>query len=221
MGSVAKIIELRQILAQRFPPQQPATSPATFIPTSVPGFDQALGGGLPRGAITQLVAPLPSSGSTLVLREVIYALQRRALLVALVDGANCFEPIATADHFLWVRCRRAAEAVKAVDLLLRDGNIPLTFLDLRQNRAVELRKLPVQTWYRFQRLTEESQTTLLLLTRYPMVPCAGLTLHVHSALALDDLGIFSSDLIGSLRFEVQQMRRRQGIKQPAVYATGA
>src|SRR5204863_5880341 len=80
MTSAAKIIELRQILTRRFPPQPSA--PATFIPTGLSHFDQTLGGGLLRGAITQLVAPLPSSGSTLVLNEIIHALQQRTLLVA-------------------------------------------------------------------------------------------------------------------------------------------
>ena len=209
MAPAAKIIELRQILTQRFPPQPSA--PATFIPTGLSHFDQTLGGGLLRGAITQLVAPLPSSGSTLVLNEIIHALQQRALLVAFVDGANCFEPLVTTDYFLWVRCRRVAEAVKATDLLLRDGNIPITILDLKQNRGAELRKIPGQTWYRLQRLTEETQTTLFLLTRHPIATCAGITLNVHSALVLDDLSTLSSDLIASLPFQV---RRRKLFREP-------
>jgi hypothetical protein len=206
----AKIIELRQILAQSFPAQPPA--PADFVATGLPRFDHTLGGGLPRGAITQFVAPPPSSGSTLVLHEILHALHQQAHLVAFVDGANCFEPLSTTNHFLWVRCRRAAEAVKATDLLLRDGNIPVTILDLKQNRDAELRKIPGQTWYRWQRLTEEMQTALFLLTRHPMAPSAGLTLHVASTLVMEDLAAFSSDLMASLPFRVH---RRKPFREPA------
>jgi hypothetical protein len=200
----AKIIQLRQILAQRF--ALPAPTPTLFVSTGLPRFDQALGGGLLRGTITQLVAPLPSSGSSLILNGILHGLQQQAQLAAFVDGANCFEPVSTTNHFLWVRCQHAAEAVKAADLLLRDGNIPVTILDLKQNSAAELQKIPGQTWYRLQRITEEMQTTLFLLTRHPMAASAGVTLQVSSALALKDLSTFSSDLIASLSFEVHRRK---------------
>ncbi|MBV8901426.1 MAG: hypothetical protein JOY92_15090 [Verrucomicrobia bacterium] len=210
MAPPGKIVELRQILAQRFPLQN--APPAALIATGLPGFDQLLGGGLPRGALTQLIAPLPSNGSTLLLQEMIHALRQQAQLVALVDGADCFEPVSTADHLLWVRCRYALEAVKAADLLLRDGNIPVTILDLKQNREAELRKIPGQTWYRLQRVAEETQTTLFLLTRHPLAPSAGMNLHARSALASADLSSFSSTLIAALCFQAQ---RRKPFQEPA------
>jgi hypothetical protein len=210
MPPPGKIIELRQILAQRFPAQN--SSPIALIATGLPGLDQILGGGLLRGAITQLIAPLPSTGSTLFLQEMIHAFQQQAQLVALVDGADCFEPVSIADHFLWVRCRYALEAVKATDLLLRDGNIPVTILDLKQNREVELRRIPGQTWYRLQRVAEETQTTLLLLTRHRLAPNAGINLHARSALVSADLSSFSSTLIAALCFQAQ---RRKPFREPA------
>jgi RecA/RadA recombinase len=210
MASLAKIIELRQLLAQHFPTQN--SPPAALIATGLPSFDQMLGGGLLRGAITQLIAPLPSTGSTLFLQEMIHALQQQAQLVALVDGADCFEPVSTADHLLWVRCRYALEAVKATDLLLRDGNIPVTILDLKQNRGAELQKIPGQIWYRLQRVAEETQTTLLLLTRHPLASSVGMNLYARSALVNDDLSTFSSTLIAALCFQAQ---RRKLFQEPA------
>ena len=50
--------------------------------------------------------------------------------------------------------RNALDAVKAVDLLLRDGNFPLVVLDLVLNDSAELRKIPQTNWYRLQRLVE-------------------------------------------------------------------
>jgi hypothetical protein len=206
----AKIVELRQVLAQHFPPQN--APPAALISTGLPSLDRILGGGLLRGAITQLIASLPSTGSTLFLQELIHALQQQAQLVALVDGADCFEPVSSADHLLWVRCRYALEAVKAADLLLRDGNIPVTILDLKQNRGAELRKIPSQTWYRLQRVAEETQTTLLLLTRHPLASSVGMNLYARSALVNDDLSTFSSALIAALCFQAQ---RRKPFQEPA------
>jgi hypothetical protein len=56
---------------------------------------------------------------------------------ALIDGADAFEPagIEPADlrQLLWVPCRKATEAIRAADLLLRDGNLPVVLLDLRLN----------------------------------------------------------------------------------------
>ena len=204
MAPPEKIVELRQILAQRFPTQN--SPPAALIATGLSSLDQILGGGLLRGAITQLIAPLPSTGSTLFLQEMIHAFQQQAQLVALVDGADCFEPVSTADHFLLVRCRYALEAVKATDLLLRDGNIPVTILDLKQNREAELRKIPGQTWYRLQRVAEETQMTLFLLTRHPLAPNAGINLHARSALVSADLSSFSSTLIAALCFQAQRRK---------------
>jgi hypothetical protein len=213
MAPRAKIVELRQVLAQRFPPQKIA-SPAVLAATGLPGLDQILGGGLLRGAITQLIAPQPSTGSTLFLQELIHALRQQAQLVALIDGADCFEPVSATDHLLWVRCRYALEAVKAADLLLRDGNIPVTILDLKQNRGAELRKIPGQTWYRLQRVAEETQTTLLLLTRHPLASSAAINLYARSALVNDDLSSSSSALIAGLCFQAQ---RRKPFQEP-VYA---
>ena len=210
MAPPQKIVELRQILAQRFPTQNSPS--AALIATGLPSLDQTLGGGLLRGAITQLIAPLPSMGSTLLLQEMIHALRRQAQLVALVDGANGFEPVSSAGHFLWVRCRYALEAVKATDLLLRDGNIPVTILDLKQNREAELRRIPGQAWYRLQRVAEETQTALFLLTRHPLAPNAGVNLHARSALVSADLSSFSSALIAALCFQAQ---RRKPFREPA------
>ena len=210
MPPPGKIVELRQVLAQRFPPHRVPS--VALIATGLPGFDQILGGGLLRGAITQLIIPLPSSGSTLFLQEMIHALRQQAQLVALVDGADCFEPFSTTDLLLWVRCRCALEAVKAADLLLRDGNIPVIILDLKQNRGAELRRIPGQTWYRLQRVAEEAQTTLFLLTRHPLPPNAEINLHARSALVSADLSSFSSALIAGLCFQAQW---RKPFQEPA------
>jgi hypothetical protein len=200
MAASAKILALRQILAERFPAEPPVST--ARVATGLTHFDSLLGGGLPRGVVTQVVAPAVSSGATLLLSKVADALQRKSQLVAWIDGTDSFEPGVLTTHLLWVRCRWVPEALTATDLLLRDGNVPFVILDLKQSRNFELRRIPGQTWYRLQRLAEKTQTSLILLTRYPLVACASVTLRSSVTLGIDDLSAASTDLLTSAPFEV-------------------
>ena len=49
------------------------------------------------------------------------------------------------SRLLWVRCRGAAEAMKAADLILRDGNLPLVLLDLAGNPPAQFWDIPATT----------------------------------------------------------------------------
>jgi hypothetical protein len=199
----AKIIQLRQILAERFP--QETLPPQTFIQTGLTGFDQ-IGGGLLQGALTQVVAPNLSSGSTLLLHEIIRAMHLASQFVALVDGRDCFEPSKNTDLLLWVRCQNAQQAVKAADLLLRDGNVTLTILDLKQNDGKDLHKIPATTWYRLRRVAEAGRTTLLLMTRYPLVAGAFFTLQNNHQLEFGDLSRPDSQILLSITSELISRR---------------
>jgi hypothetical protein len=87
-------------------------------------------------------------------------------------------------HLLWARCTKPIEAIKAADLLLRDGNFPLVILDLVLNAAEELRKIPSTSWYRLQRLVEPTSTALLIVSRRSMVGSAQIKLVLENAWAL-------------------------------------
>src|SRR5215467_8436211 len=94
------------------------------------------------------------------------------------------------EHLLWVRCSKASEAIKAADLLLRDGNFPLVIVDLVLNAPEELRKIPQTNWYRLQRLVELLPTACLVLTRYEMVSSAQLKLVLENSW---DIQTFETD----------------------------
>ena len=79
---------------------------------------------------------------------------------------------AVLKRLLWVLCKDPLGAIKAADLLLRDGNLPLVVLDLQMNSAVELRRIPSTTWYRFQRILEQSTVAFVVMTPQPMVSSA-------------------------------------------------
>jgi hypothetical protein len=131
MAGSPKIIELRKILAERYPRQTGTRS--LSVPTGWSPLDSLLGGGLPKGAITQLLVPNISSGGAIVLHEIIATMHDTSQYVALIDSRDCFEPAAD-DHplLLWIRCHNVLQALKATDLILRDGNLSLVILDFKE-----------------------------------------------------------------------------------------
>ena len=63
----------------------------------------------------------------------------------------------------------ALTALKAADLLLRDGNLSWVVLDLQGLSQKELQRVPASAWHRFHRVVEERANVLLVLTPRPMV----------------------------------------------------
>jgi hypothetical protein len=183
----ASIIDLRQLLAERFP--QTFAQATDRLRTGLPAIDLVTGG-LPKNAVTELSSPNPSAGSALLIHVLLQSAQRDGFFVALIDGSDSFDPQPSAHalrNLLWVRCHQAAEAVQAADLLLRDGNFPLVVLDLVLNASDELRKIPQTHWYRLQRLVEAAPTAFLVLTRRNMISSAQLKLSLENAWRLSDL----------------------------------
>ena len=183
MAANAKIIDLRNLLAERFP--HVVLTTATRLITDLPFLDELIGGGLPRGVITELISPRISAGSASLIHALIHCACRHNYFLALIDGRDSFDPStlnnAWLQHLLWVRCSKAYKAIKAADLLLRDGNFPLVIVDLMLNASEELRKIPQTNWYRLQRLVEMMPTACLVLTRYEMVASAQLKLVLENS----------------------------------------
>ena len=189
MAPSSAIIDLRNLLAERFP--QPLTPPNLRLATGLPAIDELLGGGLPKSAITELSSPHVSAGTALLLYALLQNAHQAGSFLALVDGRDSFDPQPLGHlrlrNLLWVRCTKALDALKAADLLLRDGNFPLVVLDLVLNVSAELRKIPQTSWYRLQRLVEAAPTSLLVLTRESIISSAQLKLLLDHAWTLADL----------------------------------
>jgi hypothetical protein len=200
-----KIIHLRQLLAERFP--QICVPSAEWLPTGVRAIDDAIGGGLPKSVITELSSPNLSAGSALFICSLLQNAHRHGFFLALVDGRDSFDPQTVGQsalrNLLWLRCNAAAEAVKAADFLLRDGNFPLVVLDLVLNPTEELRKIPQSNWYRLQRLVEAAPTAFLVLTRQSMISSAQLKMSLDNAWRLSDLE--QPDLTGRLKIQIKRI----------------
>src|SRR5205814_1485094 len=140
MQPIKNIVQLRQFLAERLPnmhllPANARLKRAACWPTGLSQLDNLLEGGLPKAAISEIVSARIGAGGALL----IFALLRQTSVsrqwLALVDGQDCFDPCsvdpALLSRLLWTRCGTAGLALQAVDLLARDGNVPLIVLDLQ------------------------------------------------------------------------------------------
>ena len=224
MPAATNIVELRRLLAERFPqahaPSRPTAPPGS--PTGVPGLDALLDGGLPRGAVTELVGDGDGSGSAQVLHTLLQTTAAAGRFAALVDGADSFDVDAAAPgvlaRMLWVRCTTADQALKAGDLLLRDRNLPLVLLDLKLNPLRELRRIPPSTWFRFSRLVEHHGSTLLVITPHALVGAADLRIRVAARLDLESLAAGPESVTRRLPFE--SLRTAESGMQPSQSEAG-
>ena len=203
-----KIVDLRKLLAERFTHTPVPAATRRFI-TDLSFLDQVIGGGLPKGAITELISAQISAGSASLIHALLQAAHRNRYFLALIDGRDSFDPSGSGrpgngclSYLLWVRCTKALEAIKAADLLLRDGNFPLVIVDLVLNAPQELRKISQTSWYRLQRLVESAPTACLVLTRPGMVSSAQLKIVLENSWTL---GSFEEEnAISRLRIRVER-----------------
>jgi hypothetical protein len=185
---------LDRTLTTALPASDPG-DPAAVAPTGLATLDLRLGGGFPRGQLSELTGPR-SSGRASVLLAMIAAATSRGELAALVDVLDMFDvesAVAAGVHLqrlLWVRghvvmnpgaCRelnqRAMEqAIRALTLVLQAGNFGLVAFDAGEAPAEALRSLPFTTWLRLQRMVEGRPTVCALVGPEPMArSSAGLT----------------------------------------------
>jgi len=166
-----------------------------------------LTGGLPRGCLTEVCGPA-SSGRTSVLLAALAAATQRQEVCALVDISDAFNPHSAAaagvnfEKMLWIRCgvrlqksgspqrhrdteknekiqKPVEQALQVTDLLLQSGGFGLVIIDLGDTPVKMARRIPLTSWFRFQRAVEHTATVLFVISRVPCAQtCASLLLKV-------------------------------------------
>ncbi|HEY7513287.1 MAG TPA: hypothetical protein VIC87_02355 [Vicinamibacteria bacterium] len=142
------------------------------LPSGVGALDALLGGGFPRGELSEVHGPA-SSGRTGLVLSLFARTTRGGALAALVDPDDRFDPASAASagvdlaRLLWLRgaggARALPSAVSAVGTLAGSGLFEIVLLDLADTSGHELRRLPGPTWIRLARVVEETATALLLV----------------------------------------------------------
>ena len=190
-------VQIEATLAQRVPAAlslkiKQATE--RFV-TNIAEVDALLGGGIPRGTITE-VSGTASTGKTSFALSTIASITQLGNACAWVDVNDALSPEATAaagvvlQRLLWLRVSperakrvqdkpwsRLEQALKASDLLLQTGGFGAIVLDMSDVLPQYARRIPLATWYRFRLAAEHARTALIFLTQSPCASsCASLSL---------------------------------------------
>lgn len=220
-------------------PGPAAMDPDATGASGIPGLDAGLGGGLPRGQVSEVVGRA-SSGRTSLLLQWMAAATARGELVAIIDVCDRFDPPSAEaagvdlSRVLWVRgqapasrgsrdaqTRALQQAIKAAALVLQAGNFGLVALDVAEVSPLLLRAMPFTTWLRLERLIEGSQTMGLIVAPEPLARSAGgvsVRLETDAAAARFRNGLFDGV---RLRAQVARARLRPAEAAPISFATAA
>lgn len=217
LSQPVNIVAFRDFLRARFPEahaQLPdvETAPAVTSLSCVESLD------LSRGAITEIVVPQAGAGGGLLIAGLLERENECRELTALVDGTDAFDPWsvspAVLEKMLWVRCREPQQAIRAADLLLRDGNIPLVILDLQSHAARALQSLPSSVWHRLRMLAEKSGACLCAFTPVRTVGCARTRVVVQHRWELMDQYRERKTLLTALPMRTDRQRARVFVPEP-------
>lgn len=209
---VKNIADIRALLAERFPGLRTGAEPRPadhkVHPAGLPQIDRRLHGGFPKGALSEIIVPGSNCGCATLIRALLARAAGAKEIVALIDGTDSFDVASLEENvlsrLLWVRCHTVAEAMRAADLVLRDGNLPVVLLDLHATPESGLRKISAATWYRFQRLVEETGAVCLVFTPRRMVAPARARAGLRPKFSLDALEAAQDALLGELEMEVSE-----------------
>jgi recombination protein RecA len=124
---------------------------------------------------------------------------------------------------------RLQQALRATDLLLHSGGFGLVAIDLGDIPFKEARRIPLTSWFRFQRAVEHTPTVLLVVAQEPLAQtCAALLLKVGAS--GKKLPAFNSQSSGALPSHAQlldglwvegELLRSRLQRKPAGSATAA
>ncbi len=163
----------------------PALSPRAPrpLPTGLAPLDAALGGGLSRGHLHEIVAP-PGAGGTALVRAALASATQAGENCALIDPGDALDVSACGIDFgrlLWVRPHDPVQALRAAEIAL-EARFALVVLDLGDVsvlpppkqprgiiRVVRFEKKPASPgaspWARLARRAEKHGGVLLTLAR--------------------------------------------------------
>ena len=132
------------------------------LPTGVAPLDALIGGGWPKGALSELGGGRSTGRTALLLSSLAEAL-RRGEAVALVDVGGTLDVRAAArggvalPRLLWIRCT-PGKALAAAEIVLGAGGFGLVALDVGEERPA----MPAAAWQRLKRAAEQQGSAVLV-----------------------------------------------------------
>ena len=171
--------------------------------TGMAGLNEQLGGGLPRGQMTEIIDG-GKGGGGLVLVAMLAEARRARRYVVWVDVGCGFSPEGLPEHdlesLLWVGCSSAKEAVEALDTVSRDENFSLFLIDLRGSNPRDWRSVRASQWQRILAQLRQHESSAVLFASEPVTSAAKSRVRVEAKLSCRDLDEDREQLWGRLRF---------------------
>jgi recombination protein RecA len=196
LSSAASVlrVQIEASLANRIPgalTMRSGMAPET-IPLGIAAFEQR-SIAIPRGCLTEICGP-PSSGRTTLLLSLMREVTQKGECCALVDTSNAFDPLSALANgvnlgrLLCVRCAGphpkltpVEKALRAADWIISGGGFGLIVLDLADLELHLAQKIPVASWYRFQRAVESTSSAFVVMEKRPFAKsCASLVITLES-----------------------------------------
>lgn len=160
------------------------------VATGVDPIDDALGGGLPAGRLTELVCR-PGTGGQSVVAAILSNTRELRQRVALVDASDGFSPEEYEPdhlrHLVWARARGLRDALVVADILVRDGNYSVLILDLRDVATSDFNRTQKSVWHRLHRVAERQPAAVLIQTSQDSIPAVRWRLSLPNAWGLKQL----------------------------------
>jgi recombination protein RecA len=181
-----------------------------MISTGISELDASTGG-IPCGCLTGVYGAASSGKTSVLLTTIATATRREeaCALIDASDSFDPSSGAAAGMNFhklLWVRCseyqasRKARnpnsgfmegwtssaalkleQVLKTTDLVLQSGGFGLVALDLAGIPDKFVRRIPLASWFRFQRAVEHTKTALLVISEFPCAQtCAALAIKLSA-----------------------------------------
>jgi hypothetical protein len=220
-------VQIESALAKRVPsaltPSPRLVRPVS--PSGIAALDDLLEGGLPLGALTEIVGS-QCSGRTSFALSFIAQVTKAEKVCAWIDVSDTLNPESAAavgvelKRLLWVRCgvrtpskihtqgkplSRIEQALRVTDLLLHGGGFSAIVLDMGSVTPEDASRVPLAVWFRYRAAAEESQASILLLTQHP---CAKSSAELVLRLQASDTLPQDSTVFSGLRHHVEVSRQR-------------
>ena len=200
-SDAGSVDDLVQTLRRSLPPELAdrlragaAPAEATDLPrvaTGIEAVDALLGGGFPRGRLTEITGAL-SSGRTSLAHALLAAATRAGEVAAVVDAADAFDAASAAAagvdlaRVRWARAPRPRAALRCAERLLEARGFGVVVVDLGIEReaprpADRRAEDAASLWMRMTRSARASGTAFVLLApRAALGPFAALTLETRA-----------------------------------------
>ena len=190
--------------------------PPPRCPTGIAAIDGLLGGGFPRGYLSE-VAGGASSGRTALALGLLAEATRAGEIAAVVDAADAFDAASAVaagvalERVLWVRAPHVRAALRSAERLLEARGFPLILVDLVGCEAD--RACNPTVWSRLARAAAGAQAALVLLAGLRMAgTSAELSLEMQPGRACF---VGTPALLEALEVQAELARARSGLSGTA------